>query len=272
MFKLKLPPFENVAANQTAVLPRLPRGMQFNAIVLELGGTFTQAQCSAIRLMVNGKLAWNVTGTHLDTINNYDKLKDTATFLSINFDDPTAPTQVQQQLSSLDTTAGIEELGLEIDIGGATNPTLKAFGHMSPPSAREDRFKGAFKSVLKMIHAPGAAAQFTVPVPLGSKGGGFLRRVHFFHANVTSLQVKRDSVSLLDDLTIAEIAYMNERSKRTAQSGHVAFDPISDGNLDDMIPTLRSDGRQANFEFSPTVSGADTVTVYSEVVTTIDRV
>lgn len=272
MQKLKLPPFENVVASQTAVMPRLPRGNMYAGICFELGGTFTQAQMSNIRLNVNGKTVVNITGTHLDTTNNYDKLKDTATFLTYWFGDPTVQDPVLAQLGCLDTSRGVEEFGIEVDVGAATNPTLKAFAWVLPPSPKGDRFASVFKSVLKTVHAPGAAGQFNLPVALGSKAGGFIRRNHFFHANVTSVAVKRDGVNIQDDLTIAEIAYMNEQLWRTAQSGMVSFDPLSQEWIEDLVPTLRSDGKAAVFEYLVTVSASDTVTAYTELLAPLDRI
>lgn len=272
MFKTKLPPFENVVASQTAVLPRLPRGNMYAGITFELGGTFTQAQMSAIRLMVNGKAIVNITGTHLDAINNYDRLKDTSTFLTYWFADPTVQDPVLSQLGCLDTSRGVDEFGIEVDIGAATSPTLKAFAWMLPPSPKNDRFAGFFKSMLKVVQAPGAAGQFNMPIALGSKAGGFVRRVHTFHANTTSIQVKRDGVNLQDDLTIAEVNYMNEQRWRTTQSGHCAWDPISQNWIEDLVPTLRSDGNAASFEFLDTVSAADTVTLYTELLAPLANV
>lgn len=272
MYKLKLPPFQNVVASQTAVLPGLPRGNMYAAIVFELGGTFTQAQMSHIRLNVNGKTVVNITGTHLDAINNYDGLNDTATFLTYWFADPTVQDPVMSQLGCLDTSRGVEEFGIEVELGAATNPTLKAFALVLPPSPKGDRFANMFKSVIKTVHAPGAAGQFNLEVGRGSKAGGFIRRNHFFHANVTSVAVKRDGVNLMDDLTIAEIEYMNEQKWRTGQSGHTCFDPLSQQWIEDMVPTLRGDGNPAVFEHLVTVSGADTVTAYTELLASLDKI
>lgn len=272
MFKLKLPPFENVVASQTAVLPRLPRGNMYAAICFALGGGNTQANMSAIRLNVNGKTVVNISGTHLDAINNYDRLKDTATYLAYWFADPLAQDPVSAQLGCLDTSRGVEEFGIEVDLGAGVAPTLRATAWALPPSPKGDKFAGAFKSVLKTVHAPGAAGQFNLPVALGSKVGGLVRRVHFFHANVTQVAVKRDGVNIQDDLVIADINYMNEARWRTAQAGHVAFDPLSQMWMEDLVPTLRSDGSAASFEHLVTVSGADTVTAYTEMLAPLDRI
>lgn len=271
-FKLKLPPFENVVASQTAIMPRLPRTYMYDAIVFALGGGNTQANMSNIRAIVNGKTVVNITGSHLDTINNFDRMQDTTTYLCLPFSDFDTDGQVQGQLGALDASRGVEEFSIEVDLGAGVAPTLRAFAIASPPSPKGDRFANMFKSILKSVQAPAAAAQYSHIVPVGSKAGGLIRRVHFFHANMTSLQVKRDGVNLMDDLVIADIAYANGLRHRTTQSGLVVFDPISEAHLEDMVPTLRTDGKDASFEFLPTVSGADTVTSYTELLASLDRI
>lgn len=273
MFKLKLPPFENVVASGTAVLPRLPRGNMYAGIGFVLGGGNTQANMSAIRLLLNGKIVWNISGTHLDTINNYDRLKDTATALSMWFADPTIQNPIESQLGAIDTSRGVDEMALEVDLGAGLAPTLSAFYWALPPSPKGDRFASVFKSMLRTVHAPGAAVSGqNQQVALGSKAGGFLRRNHFFHANITRLAVKRDGVNVLDDQPIADINYANEARWRTAQSGHIAFDPLSQQASEDMLPTLRSDGSPAVFEHLVTTSAADTITAYTELLASLDRV
>jgi hypothetical protein len=271
-FKLKLPPFENVVASQTAILPRLPRGNMYDAIIFALGGGNTQANMSNIRLIVNGKTVWNIEGADLDLINNYDRLQDTATFLACMFSDLDMNGQVQSQLGALDTSRGVEEFSIEVDLGAGVAPTLRADALVSPPSPKGDRFANMFKSVLKATQAPAAAGQFNFPVPLGSRAGGFVRRVHFLHANITSLAVKRDGVNLMDDLVIADINYINGLRHRTTQAGLVVFDPISESNPEDMVPTLRGDRAVANFEFLPTVSAADTVKTYTELLASLANI
>lgn len=273
MFKIKLNPFDNVVAGQTAVMARASKvlGQMVHAIFLELGGTFTQAQCDNIRVIANGKNIVNVTGAHLDAMNNYDRLKDTATFLAIWFADPTCQDPVQAQLGSLDTSRGIDELSVEVDVNsGATGPTLKGFALAGPPSPKGDRFASAFKSINKSVFTAGAAAQYSLPTPLGSRGGAFLRRAFVHHTNLTRLNVKRGQVDLLEDLTVAEIAYMNEQRWRTAQSGLCVFDPISMENIaESVVPTLDEKGNRAAIDVLGTFSGADTATVYSELLAPI---
>lgn len=271
----KLPPFSNVVEGQTAVIPRLPLGDMYHAIQLTYGGTvFAQNNLTGIRLIIDGKIAWNITGTHLDLINNYRKLTDvSATKLTLWFADPTLNDQTQKQIGSIDTAAmGVREMSIECDLSGTTAPTLRADAITSPSSPKSDRFAGVFRSMMKTVHAPAAAGQFNLPVALGSRAGAFISNVSFVHANITSLSVKRDGRNHYDDLTNAIIGQLNGQTKRAVQSGLVVFDPCALGDAEDMVSTVREDGTPANFEFLPTLSGADTVTAYSEIITTLDRI
>ena len=270
-----MPPFSNVTEGQTAVIPRLPLGDMYHALQLVYGGTvFDQGDATGIRVLIDGKTVWNITGTHLDLINNYRKLTDaSATKLTLWFADPTLNDQTQKQIGSIDTGAmGVREMSVEVDLSGTTAPTLKAYAITSPSNPKADRFANVFRSVLKTVHAPAAAGQFNLPVALGSRSGAFIAAVHFAHANITSLAVKRDGMNHYDDIINATIGQMNGQIKRAVQSGLVSFDPCALGDAEDMVSTVRGDGTPANFEFLPTVSGSDTVTAYSEVITTLDRI
>ena len=275
MMLVKMPSFSNVTEGQTAVIPRLPLGDMYHAIQLTYGGTvFDQGDMTGIRLIIDGKTVWNITGTHLDLLNNYRKLTDaSATKLTMWFADPTLNDQVQKQIGSIDTAAmGVREMSIECDLSGTTAPTLRADAIISPSSPKADRFAGVFRSMLKMTQTPAAAGQHDFPVALGSRSGAFISSVAFVHANITSLAVKRDGRNHYDDLTNAIIGQMNGQTKRAVQSGLVVFDPVALGDAEDMVSTVRGDGTPANFEFLPTVSAADTVTIYSEIITTLERV
>jgi len=274
-FLVKMPPFNNVVEGQTAVIPRLPLGDMYHALQLVYGGTtFDQGDATGIRVLIDGKTVWNITGTHLDLINNYRKLTDaSATKLTLWFADPTLNDQTQKQIGSIDTGAmGVREMSVEVDLSGTTAPTLSAFALTSPSSPKPDRFANVFRSVLKTVHAPAAAGQFNLPVALGSRSGAFIAAVHFQHTYITSLAVKRDGRNHYDDLAVATIGQMNGQLKRAVQSGLVVFDPCALGDVEDMVSTVRGDSTPANFEFLPTVSQADTVNAYSEIITTLERI
>src|SRR4030067_861306 len=78
----------------------LPLGDMYHAIQLTYGGTvFDQGDMTGIRLIIDGKTVWNITGTHLDLLNNYRKLTDaSATKLTMWFADPTLNDQGHKQI------------------------------------------------------------------------------------------------------------------------------------------------------------------------------
>lgn len=276
MLRHKLPPFENVIAAGTAVLPRLPIGMMYNAITLKLGGTsLTKAMLTAIRLYLNGKMFWNVSGSEIDTINKFRSLTDNAAYLSLWFSNPRMQSNVERQIGAIDTSQGVDQFSMEVDITGATAPTLAAWARLSPPSPKGDRFARAIRSMLKITQTPGAAGEYSLPVPLGSRAGAFIQANYFFHANATKLQVLRDGLNLLQE---GETGLLNFEDgeideQRTAQAGLVVYDPLHGSDAaEDMIPTVRRDGTPAAFEYKLTLSAADTVKAVSDLITTIDRV
>lgn len=274
MIPHKAPPFQNVGANQTAVMPFVHSGMSVVGIILKLGGTsFTHTHVSGIRLRFDGKQFFDMTGLHLDTICDYETYGAAATHLYIPFGDLQAMTQRGQMMGAIDTSIpGVKPLEMEVDIGAATAPTLEAWLVLAPPKANDDPNKTTMRAFLKSTHGLTAAGEFSQPIPVGSKGGSLIHRVYFLHANLTKLQVTKDGLFLLQEGEEALLDYMQALKNRANQSGLIVFDPTFTDNQMDSIATLRPSGVPASFEFKLTASAADTVVSYSSLYTTIDKI
>src|SRR5258706_4250912 len=270
---IKLQPFQNVAANQTAVLPEIPQVMIYEGILLQLGGTFTKAQITGLRLWLGGKKIWEITGTHLDSLNQYYKRTAGATFLQMWFANPNAFDMASYMAGAIDTSVGYSNFWMEADIGGATGPTLAAYSLRSAPPDKDPAFPGMIRSILKSINAPASAAEFTIPVPMGGRGGALFRAVHYFHTNITKLQVLKDSFPLLQEGTNAVVQYYENELYRTTQAGLISWDPTQQNDDRDAVPTVKgvdSNGQNvlSTFEHKVTVSAADTLTIYPDLLTT----
>lgn len=273
---IKLPPIQNVGANQTAVLPQVPHGMTYDSIVLALGGTFTKAQITGIRSRINGKQFVDITGSHLDAENQYKKKTADASYISMDFAERTARTVVGEQIGAVDTSIGVDTFDFEFDIGGATSPTLDAYALISPPKpinigGQPNQNKRTISAILKKVHSLSGAADHNVTMPLGSRLGGLIKRVHMHHANVTAVEVRKDGTYLQQEGLIGLVSFVQDELNRAAQSGHVCFDPTFTDNQSDAVSTIRGDGSPASFEFTITTSATDTVTSYTEMYTTINR-
>lgn len=270
----KAPPFQNVGASQTAVMPYVHQGMTVVGIIFKLGGgTFTIAHVTGIRLRFDGKQFVDVTGSHLDSICKYEKYGSSSSYLYLPFGDLQSKLQRGQMMGAIDTSVvGVKPMEMEVDIGAATTPTLEAWLVLAPPKPKNDPNKNTIRSLLKSTHSIGAAGEFTLPVPMGSRKGGLIHRLYAFHTNVTELQVAKDGLWLQQDGEEALLDYMQALVNRANQSGLITFDPTFTDNQTDSISTVRQDGTPASFDFKFTASGSDTVVTYTSMYATLPQI
>lgn len=271
----KLPPFQNVGANQTAVMPLVHAGMSVVGIIFKLGGTsFTHTDFSNLRMRFDGKQFVDVTGLNLDSICDYETYGASASFLFLPFGDLQAKTQRGQMLGAIDTSiAGVKPLEMEVDIGGlASAPTLEAWAILAPPKALDDPNKLTIRAYLKATHAISAAGEFSQPIPMGSQRGGLIHRVYAFHSNVTKFQVAKDGLWLQQEGEEAVLDYQQALVNRANQPGLICFDPTFTDAQTDAIATQRPNGQPATFDFKFTVSGSDTIVTYTSLYSTIDKI
>ncbi len=276
---IKLPPVQNVGANQTAVLPQVPHGMTYDAVVGEMSGTtITKALITGIRARLNGKQFIDVEGSHLDVQNQYKKMTANAAYFSLNFAERNARTIIGEGIGAIDTSSGVDTFDFEFDFGAiSADASLNLFAIISPPKPIQiggvtNPNKRTISAVLKKTHSLSGAADHAVTVPIGSKLGGLIKRVHFHHGgNQTALEVRRDGNYLQQVGNNGLVRFIQNELNRTAQTNHEVFDPCYTDNQSDAITTLREDGSPASFEYSLTTSATDTVVSYTELYTQIAR-
>lgn len=269
---IKQPPFRNVGAGLTAVLPLLDLGGTFKSITFKLGGTFTKAQIDEVRIRYQGVLIWQFTGSEMDTLNQSRLLTADANYLTMHFANPRARTITGEMIGAIDTS-NATKFSVEVDINGAAvTPTLECWANIVAPKDDNDLHKRTIRAMLRNTHAPAAAGKFNLPVALGSIGGALLAGAHFFHTNITDIDVRKGSTYLQDQGEIALIQFMQDELNRSAQAGLYSFDPVFSDNQSDAIATLREPGKLANFTFDVTVSAADVIEVLAELYTEVERI
>lgn len=250
-------PFFNVVANGVASLS-LPLGMTYERIVFTLGfgsgGAFTKAMMTDIKVKLNGKVIVQTTGTRLDTINKYKGIYDDASHLTLDFTEVRARDEVGQSLGAITTASGVSNFTIEVTITGANAPTLESHSLLSAP-----RQLGV---IHKMLHYPvtfSAGGTFPIVLPYGTNGGALIKRVHFFHANMTGLEVKKNGLVLHESVTAIN-EFLQREYQKTPQAGLYCFDALLDNNSTQML--LTADAR--SMEWKPTVSAGDTIDVQVE--------
>jgi hypothetical protein len=271
---IKLSQFPNVAASSGFHLTTDELIEQsVHGLILEMGGTFTKAQITNLRVSIGGKeVLPTIAGDKLQAINTYNGMPDTTNYLFVWFGDPTARTIRGQHLGDLDLSIYRSPITIEGDIGAATGPTLQAYAITGVP--KQDMGLGfdaveasQVRALVRTVLTPAAAvAKKSYPIGVGSEAGARIRQVHFFHTNMTSLEFRKSSVVKYDDVSIALNAAIQAEFARVAAASHYVLDRIVDGNQGEAEGTIRpNDGRPWPLQFNVTTSAADTITAYADI-------
>lgn len=262
MITIKNLPFFNVVASGVASL-ELPLGMTYNRIILKLGGTtFTKAMITRIVAKLNGKNFYDITGSRLDDINLYRGLTADAAYLTIDFNEPFAKTVGGMQGGAIGTAAGVSSFTLEVTIAGATAPTLESYSMLSEPQP--------LGLIMGLVHHPvtfSAGGKFPIVLPHGPQAGHLIKRVHFFHTNMTILEVKKNGLLIFEDMAIAINEFIQGEYNKVPQSGLYVYDPIVTNDVKRVLATANA----ASLQFNVTVSAADTVDTYAEYIGRIEQ-
>tara|TARA_R110002073_G_scaffold2938_5_gene19529 strand:- start:100259 stop:101128 length:870 start_codon:yes stop_codon:yes gene_type:complete len=281
---MELPEPQNVlaAAAGTAVIPRIPQGFIYKAIVLVLGGTFVAADISELKLRLGGNVIWDTTGADLATINAYNSLGANASFLPMHFADRTAKTPAGERFGEIDTkNLTYSDFSLEVKLDGTqTGATLKAFAVIDtenkPMTADGNSTASIVRSLVKAEHSRSAAGVFDLDIPVGSDQGNIVRAVHFMDPSdvLTQYGLKKDSGDICDLLPVEWLEFVQDEVLRTSQANHFCYDPQPDGIQANGIDTRRFNdagqpvGRGA-MRWRAGYSGSGVLTSYSDLYGTV---
>lgn len=250
-------PFSNVVATGTAIANVTP-GRTVEQMTLELGGgALTKAMLTGVRVKANGKPVVDASGPQLDAIAKYRGHAANAAFLDIFFSDLLGRNPIDQQSGAFDTSNNVQNVTVEVDIAGATTPTLKMLlteSAAQKSSQSQAPLSGLVAKTLRYPYSVAAGGQISIPLPFGPTSGAIIKRVHVSHTNLTAFTVKQDGVIVFEG-TVAEIQY--EQTKRAParvpQSGFLTADFVLDCEIAKALDTR--DAR--SLEWFPTFSGAD---------------
>ncbi len=261
MFRKTLP-FSNVVATGMATCDlRSLMGNTINRIVLQLGGTtFTKAMITGIRLKANGKVVFDDTGSRVDSRMQYRGITANAGFLTIDFSEIRAKSIQGQALGSIDTTFGLGALNLEVDISGATAPTLAAYADIDLPQIGQVE-RGLIGKVMNFTFYFGAAGKFPVNIPYGRQGGSLIKRIHLFGATVTDIEVKKNGLTIMEG-PLAVFQFCQNEFQRVPQANVFTLDFVDDGNMSNVVNAADAQ----TMEYYATVNGAGNVIVVAELL------
>lgn len=275
MAKIQLEPFNNVSAAGTAICTTSriwPNTLEYIAITL--GGTAapTKAQLSRVLVRLGSKPIWDVTGSEIASICLYEGRTATATVLILPFANWFARSIPEQYLGAVDFgQVGVRDLTMEVTIAGGTAPTVTAIAEVAPPKVLDAQSNVLFRALLRTPLSPAGAATFAPQlINYGQAGGALLRRLFFFSAVITALEVKRDGLDILEQIPLALInAIQSESFPHAPQASIFTYDVVEDDIESKALTTIRKDSK-GNVSLIPqqilaSISGAATFDVVADV-------
>lgn len=256
-------PFSNVVSSGVATNQVTP-GRTLENLRLKLGGTFTKAMITDVKVKANGKVIVAGTGTHLDAMQAYRGRTQAATFLEIAFADYCLNNEFDRMVGAFDTSLGISNITTEITIAGATAPVLTPI--LIESAQQKDRagaaapFAPLISKVLNYPFSQATGGRLAMTVPFGAQSGSIIKRLHVFHSGtMTGATVKQDGLVIHESIA-AENSQEQTQQGRTPQSNVYTIDFVVDGDIKKALDTRDAKSLEWLFDFSAAGSG----TVYVE--------
>lgn len=268
---IKLPAIMNLASGTRASL-RLPLGVTYQKLYLDLGTTgLTKALMTNIVLKLNNKefIRWNSAADMESGLNAYKgNLTSNARYLVIDFTERLAREEVGLTMGTIAATqeAGVQDFTLEFDVGTFT-PT----GGVTPYFYADVEAPSSNKVILRVMvqqKVIAAAATDQIYLPFGPQGFQ-VKRLIVKHTALTSLRVRRDGVEIYEDAPVALAQAREQDFGRVPTAGYHVIDFMPDTLQSNAFNTAFTVGANGpvpvqNLDIRPTVSGADTLTIYVE--------
>lgn len=254
-------PYSNVIAAGTATNSYTPGRTLENFQMKLAGGAFTKAMITLFRMKANGKTIIEGSGTEIDKINAYRGAGLTnAAFLDIYFSDYSLNNELDRQVGSFDTSAGIANVTTEVTIAGATTPVLTPIVVESAAQKNSKGealpFAGLISKVLRYPFSIANGGRLPVTVPFGPQNGAIIKRLHVSTNGgfMTGATVKQDGLVVHESIT-AENQFMQTRHGRVPQANWYTIDFVIDGDIKKALDTRDARSLEWLFDFSAADSG-----------------
>lgn len=253
-------PFANVVATGVATNNITP-GRTLEKVTLKLGGTFTKAMITNLKIKANGKVIIDTTGTIMDKLNAFRSvIAQDASYLDIFFADFSMLDEFDRMVSAFDTSVGIQNITSEVTITGATSPTLAMklveSGMQKDATGNAAKFAPLLRKYLSYPFNIASGGRLAFNLPFGGQNGAIITRVHVQNTGgfMTGAVVKQDGLVIMENIKL-ENEYQLKQLGKTPQAGIYTLDFVSDGNIRKALDTRDSRSLEWLFDFSAADSG-----------------
>jgi hypothetical protein len=246
--KYLLNPFQSVAVSSTAWL-QCPIGLRYHAILIPFSGTtMTVAHMSAVRFYINNEPAWNLSGTDIDLINQFDGLPSAATYggLYLNFERLGLIDHMKRYDTAINTGVkcrqaphGITSMRIEIDIDAtAVAPVVgPAVATVSTINPDQGNYILRRKKIFENMQVVSPNEYLFATTYNGNKNAPYLSRLYIGEtaANLNNLRLSTngtDDVNITSAMNNMNIASYGIRKVNT---GVFIYDTAEDGNYNNFF-------------------------------------
>lgn len=252
-------PFANVVASGWATAEITP-GRTIERIVLKLGGTFTKAMIAMIRIKANGKVFFEGSGTQIDKLMKYRGIADNASYLTIDFTELRGRDKLDWLIGAFDTSKGIGNITMEVQISGATSPTLEAY--VIESGAQNEAYAPMLAKVLRYPFSVSVGGKLPIQLPYG-QNGAVIKRLHFdtLGGLMTGITVKQDGLVIHESIKALN-EFLQAEMLRVPQASWYTVDFALDGNQSNAWDARDARSIEVVPEFSAAESGYVLVEYY----------
>lgn len=282
--RIKLKDLATVGAGQKASLSTTELDNYcVHALHLQLGGaTLTgaggKAKLTNLYIKLAGKpILNNMSGTERQSINTENKLPDNATELSIYFGNPEMKNYHDVHAGDWDLSvikgangkAASLDLQFTLDATAGADAALSVEAEVYPSKSamggvfRADELHFGKAFIYTQLTPAAALNRQDQDIDMASHAGALVLSEYWFHANLTSLEVRRGTQILWEDIPVAVANNALDNTGHTAVAGMYVWQPVAEGYILNAEPTIVGNN-QINHHHLATTSAGDTINVHVE--------
>jgi len=280
---VKLDPYPSITAGGKFSLSvnelqgRTVYGLQF----IRGGTTFDNADLLNLEVRAGQKpILPKVDGAELKLMNDYQGISAVSNYDFVWFGDPTAATVKGQWIGGLDLSLyGADPLQITGEVhSSASAPTLETWAMVGPPKELmeldfTEEEAALVRALIPTVLSPSASVdRQSQQVGIGSRAGGRIRQIHFHHANLTSVEWRKNNEILHEDLSDAQNDAWQTSMGRSPQTGLYVVDRILNGQIGNAETTLQPNGQPWPQSIMISTSGSDTIQVYADVLAALSLI
>lgn len=268
----KMPPFEGVAAGQTALI-KMPIGRRFHFVDLVYSGV-TLSQMTEIRVILNNKVTQRFSATERDIMNQYYGLEAAAGILRIPFNRLGLKLRDLEEQTAINTDSvdpegrRIAAFSIEVDISAnADSPALEAYAEMSPQLPGGPGVVMHIRKTSRSIAGAGdlEVSDLMYGTPISQALNALFMKPSA--GSISQVEVWRDTYREFRRTT-AQNEKIQKEGGRVPQSGYWVIDSTERGYGANQIALVKRVGdrleKLSDFRVIPTLSGAATVNFIAE--------